>query len=77
MIKIKISVFIQKRITAMRAMLAMRVIPNGADKPLPELPAEVDIDPDDKSAERLWDKYMQKYKGMLNATVKNKQRFES
>ena len=67
--------FIQQRMQIMRAALAMRVIPEGADKPLPELPPVVEIDPADDGEVKLWDRLMPKYRGMLNATVKNKQRY--
>lgn len=66
---------ILQRIRAMRAALAMRVIPEGADKPLPELPPVVEIDPADDGEVKLWDRLMPKFRGMLNATVKNKQRY--
>lgn len=66
---------ILQRIRVMRAALAMRVIPEGADKPLPELPPVVEIDPDDDGEVKLWDRLMPKFRGMLNATVKNKQRY--
>jgi hypothetical protein len=61
---------------ARKAALAMRVIPDGADKPL--LPPEptVEIDPEDDGAERLWDRLMPEYKGLLDADVVNRQRYD-
>ena len=64
-----------KRMKIMRAALAMRIIPDGADKPLPELPQTVEIDPQDDGEVKLWDRLMPKYRGMLNAKVKNKKRY--
>ncbi len=64
-----------KRMKIMRAALAMRIIPDGADKPLPELPLTVEIDPQDDGEVKLWDRLMPKYRGMLNAKVKKKKRF--
>jgi hypothetical protein len=61
---------------AKKAALGMRVIPDGADKPLPPLPATVEIDPDDDGEVKLWDRLMPKFRGILNARVKNKQRFD-
>lgn len=61
---------------ATRAALAMRIIPDGADKPLDPLPATVEIDPDDTSESDLWDKLMPEYRGLLKAKVENKQRYE-
>lgn len=60
---------------AKKAALAMKVIPDGADKPLPPLPAIVEIDPEDDGEVKLWDRLMPKFRGILNARVKNKQRF--
>jgi len=54
----------------------MKVIPDGSDKPLEPLPVSVEIDPDDSSEVVLWDKLMPEYKGLLNAKVENKQRYE-
>lgn len=59
-----------------RALLSMKVIPDGSDKPLDPLPVSVEIDPDDTSEVTLWDKLMPEYKGLLNAKVENKQRYE-
>lgn len=56
-------------------MLAMRVSPNGHDQPLPPLPP-VEIDPEDDSEQKLWDKLMPKYRGLLRAQVKGKRRYE-
>lgn len=64
-----------KRMKIMRAALAMRIIPDGADKPLPELPLTVEIDPQDDGEVKLWNKLMPQYRGMLNAKVKNKKRY--
>jgi hypothetical protein len=61
--------------TIRRAALAMRVIPDGAEKPLPPH-ANAEIDPDDDSEAVLWDRLMPKYRGLLNATVINKQRYD-
>lgn len=61
-----------------RAALAMRVIPDGADKPLPAAsPAASEIDPDDDGESKLWDRLMPKYRGLLKAKVINRQRFDS
>ncbi len=60
---------------AKAVMLAMRVIPRGADQPLPPLPIEP-VDPESKSAQRLWDRLMPKYRGLLDAKIKGKRRFE-
>ena len=68
--------YVMARIRALRAALAMRVIPDGADKPLPPLPQTVEIDPQDNGEVKLWNKVMPKYRGLLNATVKNKQRYQ-
>ena len=59
-----------------RALFSMKVIPDGAEKPLPGLPLEVEIDPQDDGEVQLWDRLMPKYRGMLNAKVKNKKRFK-
>ncbi len=67
---------ILQRLKAMRAALAMRIIPNGADLPLPGLPMTVEIDPDDDGEVKLWDRVMPKYRGLLNASVKNRKRFD-
>ena len=61
---------------AKRAAFSMRVIPDGSDKPLPELPPVVEIDPEDDGEVKLWDRLMPKFRGILNAVVKNKQRYE-
>ncbi len=71
-----IAQFVEQRVSAARAAFALRVIPNGADKPLPELPLNVEIDPEDMGEVELWDRLMPKYKGLLNASVKNKQRYD-
>lgn len=61
-----------------RAAFAMRIIPDGADKPLvPALPSASEIDPEDEGEVKLWDRLMPKYRGLLNAKVINKQRFDS
>ncbi len=60
---------------ARRAAFSMRVIPDGADKPLPGLPLTVEIDPQDEGESTLWDRLMPKYQGLLKAKVKNKQRY--
>ncbi len=73
---VRIPELVLKRMRIMRAALAMRIIPNGADKPLPELPLVVEIDPEDDGEVKLWDRVMPKYRGLLNATVKNKQRYD-
>ena len=65
-----------QRIQAHKAALAMRVIPDGADKPLPAPVTTVEIDPEDDGEVELWDRLMPKYRGLLNARVKNKQRYE-
>lgn len=61
-----------------RAAFAMRIIPDGADKPLlPATQADSEIDPEDDGEAKLWDRLMPKYRGLLNAEVINKQRFDS
>lgn len=67
---------IWQRIQARRVTLAMRVIPDGANKPLPTPVISVEIDPDDDGEVKLWDRLMPKYRGLLNARVKNKQRYD-
>jgi hypothetical protein len=64
-------------ILATKAALSMKVIPDGADKPLPPLPAMVEIDPEDTSEIALWDRLMPEYKGLLNAKIEKKRRYES
>lgn len=60
-----------------RKALAMRIIPDGADKPLiPATSADSEIDPEDTGETALWDRLMPKYRGILNATVVNKQRYD-
>lgn len=71
------SMLSQRLIKIAKAAFAMKVIPDGADKPPPALPANVEIDPDDEGEVRLWDRLMPEYRGMLKATVINKQRFDS
>lgn len=61
-----------------RAAFAMRIIPDGANKPLiPATQADSEIDPEDDGEVKLWDRLMPKYRGLLNAEVINKQRFDS
>lgn len=54
----------------------MKVIPDGADKPLEPLPGTVEINAEDKSATVLWNELMPEYKGLLDAIVENKQRYD-
>lgn len=61
---------------AKRVALSMKIIPDGSDKPLPPLPLTVEIDPHDTGEVKLWDRLMPAYRGLLNAKVKNKQRYE-
>lgn len=63
-------------IRAKQVALSMKVIPDGADKPLPPPVTSVDFDPADDGEVKLWDRLMPKFRGLLNAQVKNKQRFD-
>lgn len=72
----KATELIWKRVQAHRALLAVRVIPNGADKPLPPPVHQVEIDPEDDGEVKLWNRLMPKYRGLLNAIVTNKKRYE-
>jgi hypothetical protein len=74
--KIGKSVIQRSLLNTKRALLSMKVIPDGADKPLEPLPGTVEINAEDKSATVLWNELMPEYKGLLDAIVENKQRYD-
>jgi hypothetical protein len=56
---------------------AVRIIPNGADEPLPPIPNEVIITPSDVSvAVADWDKTMPERRGKLTAKVINQRDYD-
>jgi len=63
-------------ILAKKTALSMKVIPDGADKPLPPPATSVEFDPADDAEVKLWNRLMPKYRGLLNARVRNKQRYD-
>lgn len=55
---------------APEAATSIKIIPEGADEPLPEVPAEVNLtDGDIRRAINAWDECMPDYAGLLEATV--------
>jgi len=56
---------------------SVRFIPKGADEPLPPVPNQVEITPEDvEKAIADWDKNMPQYAGMLKAKVENKRDYD-
>ena len=55
------------------ASKAVRIVPEGAEDTLPDIPGEVAwSDADHERADALWDRLMPEYRGMLDADVTGK-----
>jgi len=56
-----------------RQVKRIRIIPSGADDPIPPVPQEVEIDEDDlDTMSDAWDETMPDYAGLLDAEVINR-----
>lgn len=57
---------------------AVRIIPKGADDPLPAIPRQVEITPEDvDEAIANWNELMPEFAGMLEAEVINQRDFDA
>ena len=57
-----------------RKMKRIRIIPDGADQPLPPVPGIVEVDEGDLDVmSAAWDETMPDYAGLLDAEVINRQ----
>lgn len=58
-----------------RLVIRAKLVPDGADQPLPPMPANVEVTPAERTdAIAVWDELMPAYAGMLNAVVGKSER---
>lgn len=56
---------------------SVRLIPNGADDPIPPPPSEADLDDGDaEQAEKVWDAVMKDWRGILSAEPRNRESYD-